>query len=235
MDEVRSNLSNRNDLIEEFRSFVDLVVDKLIRSMGLPRALRAEFISAGYLGLVEAAERYDKSVCSDFRGFAFLRIRGAVIDSVRAGSEISARAYRILRALEAANDTALDQLLSSGKKSTPEKEKRNLTHALEYLANSALAHRLQKKGPSEPSPGHSSDNPEEELYLKRESARLREIVTSLPDRERTIIEQFYFQGKRFIDIADEEVGLSKSWISRLHSRALTMIREKYEAQTADTI
>lgn len=229
----RPELSKRDDLIEEFRGFVDSVVDRMIRSMNLPRALRTEFVSAGYLGLVEAAERFDTSRCTDFRGYAFLRIRGAVIDCVRSGCEVSGRAYRILRALEAANEAALDGLTGATEEEVSGKTGRTLTHALEFLSKSALAHRLQSTRYGGDGPRTAPENPEDDLYLKREAVRLREIVATLPEKERTIIEQFYFQDKRFIDIADESIGFSKSWVSRLHGRALEMIREKYEAAIAE--
>jgi ABC-type nitrate/sulfonate/bicarbonate transport system ATPase subunit len=78
--------------------------------MGLPQRHRDDFISAGLLGLVEAAGRFDAGRGSDFRAFAFLRIRGAVIDHIRASCEISGYAYQVLKALESAQELRTQSL-----------------------------------------------------------------------------------------------------------------------------
>jgi RNA polymerase sigma factor (sigma-70 family) len=48
----------------------------------------------------------------------------------------------------------------------------------------------------------------------------------LPEKERIIIEQYYFHDLTLSEVAQQYAGLSKSWVSRLHDRALGMLREK---------
>ena len=229
-----SSETKRNMLIEHYREYVDAVVTRLMQSMSLPKNLRDEFIAAGYLGLVEAAERFDPARGAEFKSFAFLRIRGAVIDSVRKSCDVSERAYRFLRSLEAAQKLREEGLLKKeagqGTPETPPKAR--LARALEYLSNSALAHRVVAIGQD-----HKVDaertchtTPEDDLQNKREADRLRRLIENLPEKERLIIKQYYFEGKKFIDIANDETGLSKSWISRLHNRAIDILRENYQKE-----
>jgi len=63
----------------------------------------------------------------------------------------------------------------------------------------------------------------EDLVANAElSDRLRAIVAELPDRERAIIERHYF-GDETLEAAAASIGLSKSWGSRLHARAIESI------------
>jgi RNA polymerase sigma factor for flagellar operon FliA len=55
------------------------------------------------------------------------------------------------------------------------------------------------------------------------SARIRKAVAALPERERTLMEVYYFQGKS-LEEAGAAIGLSKSWASRLHARAVAQLR-----------
>jgi DNA-directed RNA polymerase specialized sigma subunit len=55
------------------------------------------------------------------------------------------------------------------------------------------------------------------------------LVATLPEKERMIIEQHYFHDRSFVEIANNYAGLSKSWVSRLHDRALSILRAKMVA------
>ena len=71
--------------------------------------------------------------------------------------------------------------------------------------------------------------PEEAL----ERAELREVVRravdALPEQERALVRGHYYEGRRFDEVA-AELGLSKSWGSRLHSRAVARLTEQLREQ-----
>ena len=72
----------RRVLIEEHLPLVQQVVLTVAR--GFPRFVdRNELVSAGMLGLVEAARRFDFDQGVPFAGYAGQRIRGAVLDVAR--------------------------------------------------------------------------------------------------------------------------------------------------------
>ena len=54
---------------------------------------------------------------------------------------------------------------------------------------------------------------------------MRAAIAALPDRERTIVERHYYQDQTLLE-AGAELGVTKSWASRLHARAVDMLREK---------
>ena len=55
-------------------------------------------------------------------------------------------------------------------------------------------------------------------------AAVREAVDALPEQERHLIQRHYFEDVR-LDEASRELGLSKSWGSRIHSRAIASITQ----------
>ncbi len=226
-----SSRVEQHALVHEYQKYVDLVVGHLMRSMGLPTTLKEDFMSAGFLGLVEAAERFDAKRGYEFRAYAFLRIRGAVIDHIRNSCEVSRHAYRTLKSLEGAQDLRESEL----ERLDPDERRREAKRAaaLAYLTQSATAFKIASVAVEpEQEVQESPDNPETILNLRRESKKIRRLVATLPEKERTIIEQYYFKDRNFTEIARSHAGLSKSWVSRLHDRALELLRERIVEENA---
>ena len=215
--------SESGDVMARYGPFVEGIVTRLTRAMNLPQALREDFVAAGYLGLVEAASRFDSSKGGDFRSYAFLRIRGAVVDHVRASCEVSGKAYRLLRAIEIAQEIRLHQERVSADSRLNVKTRAG--QAIDALSKSALAFSLVSGG--EEALGVEDDernNPEVILHEKQRAQKIQRALATLPERERTIIEQYYFRDRKLVEVAEQYSGLSKSWVSRLHDRALEMLR-----------
>jgi len=77
--------------------------------------------------------------------------------------------------------------------------------------------------------GRFGDESPEEVLLKNESVtRLLQALPSLSPRQRVLVRGFYFDG-RSIDAMAQELGISKSWASRLHTNALRALREALDA------
>ena len=101
--------AQRDALVEQYQGYVHATVRKLIKFMGLPANRFDDFVSAGYLGLVEAAGRFDAQANDNFQNYAYLRIRGAIIDSIREGSELKGVGYKRAQALAAAHDVRMEE------------------------------------------------------------------------------------------------------------------------------
>jgi len=216
-------LIKRNELVEQYHSYVEVVVSRLIRVMRLPGGMKDEFVSAGLLGLIEAAGRYRPELGQEFRAYAFLRIRGAVIDYIRSSCELSGYAYRRLKALEMAQQLREQQL--EDRKIRGLESKNPSLAAIAHLEQVALIFRLA--GQTEEEEAH---DPERRLGKKRRDIKIRQAVATLPEKERTIIEQHYFQDHNLSEVAERFAGLSKSWVSRLHDRAIRLLRERIIAE-----
>ena len=130
--------------------------------------------------------------------------------------------------MAAADDVqeALSEESSATPVTTPEAADRRLSS---YLAGIATAIAVGSMV------GHEdvADGPErspEEIASRAELAQqVRAIVGRLPDAERTLIERHYF-GDETLDQASASLGLSKSWGSRLHARAVERIARELRAK-----
>jgi len=212
-------------LVEEYQEFVEALVARLMRAMNLPFKMREDFVSAGLLGLVEAASRFDADRGSDFRSFAFLRVRGAVIDHIRASCDLTGKSYRLFKALEGAHEARAQEV--SERKGIAVDPRAKAAAAIDTLSKSAVAFAIVSSSDEEAlSPSHVPLDPEREVTRREISRKIRGLIATLPEKERTIIEQYYFHDRRLSEVAKECSGLSKSWVSRLHDRALGLLRDK---------
>ncbi len=242
--EAISPENSRDALIVKYQFYVERVVNGVSKAMRLPVSYRDDFISAGFLGLIEAAGRFDPSLSIDFKSFAFYRIRGAIIDYIRHSCELSGRSYRAFRAFESAQLLSEKRInrrvnidgytLDSDDRSAMSRSERS-RNAIEQLENLAVAFKLSGMCVEEESddPGGELHSIELALEERKTGGRIRELVKRLPEKERTIIEQHYFYDRKFTDVASGFSGLSRSWVSRLHERAINMLRVRIVAEMPD--
>jgi len=73
----------------------------------------------------------------------------------------------------------------------------------------------------------SRPSPELAVEGGRMAARVRQAVAALPEKERRLMELYYFADKN-LEEAGAELGLSKSWACRLHARAVELLRAAVE-------
>lgn len=214
------------EVLARFHAELDLV-DIVARQIGRRIAAAVtldDLRSFGREGLLQAARTFDVSHGVPFRRWANVRIRGAMIDGVRKWGDLPRRVYRELRAWEAGDRilATYDEEDRAGPATTPEAADARLTAYLAGIAT-AIAMGTMAASPHENMDVEGGDETPEKLVEELElSMRVRAIVARLPDRERTLIERHYF-GDETLDAAAASLGLSKSWGSRLHARAIEII------------
>jgi len=196
-----------------------------------------ELVSYGNAGLLEAARRYDPSRGVPFRAFATFRIRGAMLDGVRQLAYLPRRVHERLRALESANEFsagALEDVHAPGQHShAPEDEERRL---VEHLAGMATA--MATGLVSQPVVDDAGDttlvaqspSPEELSSRQQLLALVAQGIEDLPEQEAILIRRHYIDGDR-LDLVAAELGLSKSWASRLHTRAIGRLTKRLCSRT----
>ena len=191
--------------------------------------------AAGSEGLVRAAHKFDPERGVPFRRFANHRVRGAIIDSMRREATMPRRVRKRLLALEAAlhlNEAASEDLAAKpAPGTTPDHLDLRLA---DHLANLATAMALGLIARStvqdeEAVAVDDEENTEDRLVREELGTRVRTAVAELPEQERTLVERHYFGGERFDKVA-AELGLSKSWASRLHTRAVARLVERFRSE-----
>ncbi|MEM9072322.1 MAG: sigma-70 family RNA polymerase sigma factor [Myxococcota bacterium] len=211
-------MSTEADFVEEYRGLVTSIATKVRAQFSLDVDLD-DLLADGFKGLVEAKSRFDPSKGVQFNTFAYYRIRGSIIDGVRKNAFLSRRAYQKLKAAEAAleeGESAGDTRAANPKTAAAAAEAIHGT--LARLSASFVLASIGQKDDSE------SETPEDSLLKEEAKSRLRDANEKLPDREKALVAGHYLQGRRFDKVA-EELGISKSWASRLHTKALGRLRE----------
>ena len=206
------------------------LVMRVVRRLGSRARLaeREHLLSAGYLGLCDARQRYDPSRGLPFAAYATVRIRGAVLDELRAADPLSRRdrvfmtfaaRYESQLTQSEPNRTSLEQLAEvSG---IPEE-------ALDRARQRALGVTVWDPSELDSLPAHTlwSDPPDLDRQLDLQQ-RLRDLVVALrelPPRERLVIGFHYEAGVKFNEIA-QLFGVTPSRISQLLARALRRLAD----------
>jgi RNA polymerase sigma factor for flagellar operon FliA len=196
---------------------VDVICHQVRRRYGVTVRLE-DLVSYGREGLLAAARSFDPRRGVPFKRWANLRVRGAVIDGIRATSAVPRSMYSRLRTTEEEGRVGGEG--DSGRAAAV--ADRRLS---EYLARRATAIALGFVGARADEHGEPIDrSPSAEQSLLRHELfeAIRASVSELPEAERTLVERHYFDGVTFEEAATE-LGLSKSWASRLHARAIGYI------------
>jgi len=202
---------------------------------------REELARAGALGLVEAARRYDESRGVPFERFAAQRIRGAILDSVRA-ADWAPRSVRLLaRRLEGAEQNLASELGRLPSVDETAKalgmSKGELARLRDRLFRSvvlALDHETSADTDEDLTLVDilSDDNavePSEELETRELHTYLRDAVKLLPERQRLVIVGYFLEGKTSKELA-RFLGVTESRVSQLRSEALRNLKLGIEAQ-----
>jgi len=186
-----------------------------------------ELVSLGYQGLLEAKQRFDPSKGVSFRAFAFYRIRGAMIDGVRKMAHLPPRIHARLKAALAEDDVSEPlhraQNVQASCRPNVERTLETLEGALASIATAYVVACV-----ATPNERRDYQSPDEDLLTQQSESRVAAAISMLPAQEQVIVRGFYFEGRKFEEIA-RELGLSKSWVSRIHARALSLMREHLEA------
>ncbi len=205
---------------------------------------REELARAGALGLVEASRRYDESRGVPFDRFAAQRIRGSILDAVRA-ADWAPRSVRLLaRRLEATEQQLASELgrVPSTAEMADElgvdiTELSKLRDRLFRSVVLALDHETTEEGEEELTlvdvlSDENAVEPSEELETRELHTYLRDAVELLPERQRLVIVGYFLEGKTSQDLA-RFLGVTESRISQLRSEALRSLKLGLEAQYED--
>lgn len=204
-----------------------------VRKQLSPRLDVDDLVGYGVTGLMEAAARYDERHGVTFVTFAYHRIRGAIYDGLRQMGNLKRGEYARLRAAQQAHEYVENLAdreqgaAASGSHPTPTaaEDLRSMYAAMQGVTATYVAS-LESLAAEGHDFTDENDVPADEVLAMRQlGGRVRAILPALPDKERHFIEKHYFEGKTLLD-AGAELGLSKSWASRLHARAIDLLREK---------
>jgi len=217
--------AEKNQLVEQHLGLVQAIARKVKKTLGA-RIDLDDLVAYGAKGLVEAAERYDARPGVAFTTFAYYRIRGAMFDGLRTMGWYSRADYARYRAEERANEylqSHADRPAEAGGASQAADAGETLAAVAQVLSGVAAVHITSLEAASSVA-DTTFEAPDARLDLGRLGSRAREAVKKLPEKERRLMELYYFEEKT-LEEAGGALGLSKSWACRLHARAVDLLRD----------
>lgn len=192
-------------LLQAYLPLVHQVVAQLARRLPA-NVLRDDLVAAGVVGLLDSLRRNGGDAGVAFEWYARTRIRGAVMDELRAQDWLTRRA----RAAVA--------------KATREDATESRAAALVSL------HELSPVEESDHLVAPGAD-PATTFEARDDYRVLALAMEQLPERERFIVGKHYFDGMKFKDIG-AELKVSEPRVSQLHARALGRLRVIFHENAA---
>lgn len=201
----------------------------------LPASVQVDdIIQAGMIGLMDAATRYEQGHGTQFETFATPRIRGAMLDELRANDWLPRGVRRVQKRIEAAM-AALEQ--RHGRAAAEGEIARELGVSIEAyheLLAEARGGQLfyydefsgEEGGESfagRALAGDAADDPLARLSDKRFRASLKAAIDRLPERERNLMGLYYERDLNFREIA-AVFGVTESRVCQLHTQAVARLR-----------
>jgi RNA polymerase sigma factor for flagellar operon FliA len=220
-------LRKQQEQVAQYLPFVEKVARRIARR--LPAGIQAEeLMGAGAIGLVEALQRYKPEGGRSFETYAEFRIKGAILDSLRAADPLS-RTSRALRKRVVQTRHALTAEL--GRPPNDEELSRALDVSMETLAGELTqleAHHSvpfedMSEADAESLPGAPLDQ-EQQLARAQRIAAVRAALGDLPEREQTVLSLYYIDELNQQQIG-EVLGVTESRICQILGSARRQLRE----------
>lgn len=227
----------RDRLIREYAPLVKTIAGRLANK--LPQHINTnDLLSAGIMGLLDAIDKFDEDKGTEFKSYAEFRIRGAMIDELRAMDWFPRSVRRNAKRLEEA------YLSVENKKMRPARdeevaeelkvdiqtfykfieEARGISIVNEYeLMNNVSS--MDSGIMAGLDTSVSGNNPLDYLNSKEIKRVIGDAVDSLPKTEKTVMALYYYEELTMKEIGSI-MGYTESRISQLHTKAVIRLRTR---------
>lgn len=226
--------SSRNELFEKHLPLVKIIAHHV--SVGLPPGQSVDdLIQVGMMGLLEATRCYEAQKDVQFKTYASIRIRGAMLDELRKDSwmprSVQQKSKKISKAIQSAEArlqrTASDKDIAKELRVSIEEYYR----MLDAVAGCTVFSIEDNPGQHE----HHADDQSPELDIECESTRekLAEVMEGLPRQEKLVLFLYYNKGLNMQEVS-KVLEVSESRICQVHSQAVNRIRGRLTREVEQT-
>ncbi len=227
--------AREDKLIIEFLPMVHKIVSQVVTYLQPPLTMD-DLVSAGTIGLVKAARDYDKTKEAEFKTYAYIRIKGAVIDELRGWSFAPASLKKML---QNARDTYDAILSETNREPTDEQIADRMGIPVEKLLkvyeNARARHFLSLDtitGNEENATSigqtleaRNTRAPSARMETRETAKALAQAIQQLPEKLRQIILLYYHKELTMKEVA-EVLNITESRVSQLHASAVFKLSNK---------
>jgi RNA polymerase sigma factor for flagellar operon FliA len=232
----RSEQSSRERLILHYAPLVKYVVGRL--AAGLPHTVeRADLVSYGMFGLMDALDKFDRAREVKFETYAIPRIKGAIIDELRAMDWVPRSIRFKAREVEKAYSGLESKLRRAptdgevaGHLGISLSELHEVVNQISFVSVMALDElvstgdeRGEKRSLLDTLADAASSDPAAELEGQEMRGMLAAAINSLTEREKIVVTLYYFEGLTLAEIG-EILGVTESRVCQIHTKAVGQLR-----------
>lgn len=221
----------KDQLIVEYIDLVKIIAGRLYTNYGKTVEFD-DLTSYGVFGLIDAIEKFDPLKNVKFETYAYIRIRGAIIDQLRNLDWIPRSVRQKHKRLEDVYKNIENEL---GRSATDEEvaEKMGVTMNVfnEILSEIhsftivSLEEKISNNSNFSLIDDDISNEPQNFFEQEELKRNLIDTIQSLPERERKIISLYYYSELTYKEIS-AILGVSESRISQLHTKAIMKLKGK---------
>lgn len=229
--------STREKLVLEYAPLIKFIAQKI--AARLPANIELDdLISSGVIGLMDAIEKYDASRDNKFKTYAEFRIRGAILDelraqdwvprSVREKAKLLERVYSRIeqqKGRHATDEEVCEELKISQDEYHDLLNQVRSVSLLSYddIANFSKADKRSLHGLSE---GNlKAPTPFNEVSVASIKKMIAGAIQDLPEKQRLVLSLYYYE-----DLNLKEIGrvldVTESRVSQLHTQAILRLKGK---------
>jgi len=227
----------REQLILHYAPLVTSVASRV--GMKLPSTVEhADLVSYGMFGLIDAIEKFELDREIKFETYATSRIRGAILDELRASDWVPRSVRSKARAVDRAH-AELEGTLHRAPTDTeiaehmqiPASELRSIRHLVSTVNLVALdevfgaSEQLEPVGHLDVAQGSRATDPARSFESKETKFLLSQAMDQLGEREKIMLVLYYYEGMTLAEIG-KVLGVTESRISQMHTAAMGRLREK---------
>lgn len=212
--------------IAELLPMVHKIARQVVTYLKPPLSLE-DMVSAGTVGLVRAARDFDPSHQAEFKTYAYIRIRGAILDELRCWSFVPANLNKRIREARQLSQKITEQTgIAPSDSELAERLGITVDELYETLENARAQHFMSLDDSTDDSPAlgqllaaSRASSPEERIEKAELVENLAEAIELLFEKQKQVILLYYQQQLTMKQIA-EILEITESRVSQLHASAL---------------
>jgi RNA polymerase sigma factor for flagellar operon FliA len=234
----------RERLILHYSPLVKYVAGRV--GVGLPPNIeQADLVSYGIFGLIDAIEKFDIERAIKFETYAISRIRGAIIDELRAidwiPRSIRFKAREVEKAyasLEGRLHRTPTEAEVAAELGISLEELHTVFSQVSFVNVVALDELLSVGGERgdkvslvDTLEDTRAEDPVEAFETEETKYLLARAINALPEREKIVVTLYYYEGLTLAEIG-QVLGVTESRICQMHTKAVLQLRGKIAEQSA---
>lgn len=241
----KEKMGTKEEIIKEYAPLIKFIAQKI--AARLPANIELDdLISSGTIGLMDAIDKYDPSRDNKFKTYAEFRVRGAILDELRAQDWVPRSVREKAKMLERlyarienergrpANEDDVCQELKITKEEYYEllNEVRSIS-LLSYDDISSIS-KGDRRGQLEYAESSKAPTPYSEVTSHHIKKLVSEAINDLPEKQRLVLSLYYYEDLNLKSIG-KVLDVTESRVSQLHTQAILRLKAKLKNHFDDFV